>query len=403
MLLVADVRPELRVDDRPRAHAMPTCATWVNEVRSTIPAVTHVDYSARLQTVAQRDEPRVPRRDRGVRASSPAARSSSTRRSTCAASRSCAPPKTPTGASCAPRWTRWCWRTASSRKAATSPSSPTTRRLGGRLRPRLIRQPGVRQAGGLSTNNVNFPTRPTSSKHGSCAGGREVGVLDREHDEAHALAVEHPVGPVGERRGRARRGSSIPSCSSSSAMPAPTQVDPAPPSPGSRRRRRPRAARRAPSSVRPRTQRDPGASGLPGARRRRRCSRRDTTTSAAATTPSATRPTRGSRRGARLPPPHDRPRDREPREHPERPRPDHEVREDLADDARHRHEAGRRSPARRTHVEPERVLGASPRERGGADAARSADDRDRGRAAQVERAAVDVADDAAAHPVGPRR
>ena len=36
---------------------MPTCRTWVNEVRSTIPAVTHVDYSARLQTVARERAP----------------------------------------------------------------------------------------------------------------------------------------------------------------------------------------------------------------------------------------------------------------------------------------------------------------------------------------------------------
>jgi carbamoyltransferase len=57
MLLVADVRPELRVDgahDRDRTDDL---RTWVNEVRSTIPAVTHVDYSARLQTVARESSP----------------------------------------------------------------------------------------------------------------------------------------------------------------------------------------------------------------------------------------------------------------------------------------------------------------------------------------------------------
>jgi carbamoyltransferase len=57
MLLVADVRPELRVGgahDRDRTDDL---RTWVNEVRSTIPAVTHVDYSARLQTVARESSP----------------------------------------------------------------------------------------------------------------------------------------------------------------------------------------------------------------------------------------------------------------------------------------------------------------------------------------------------------
>ncbi len=55
MLLVADVRPELRVDDAPE-HGT-DLRTWVNEIRSTIPAVTHVDYSARLQTVARETSP----------------------------------------------------------------------------------------------------------------------------------------------------------------------------------------------------------------------------------------------------------------------------------------------------------------------------------------------------------
>jgi carbamoyltransferase len=61
MLLVADVRPELRVDDGPRPAGADVrgtdLRTWVNEIRSTIPAVTHVDYSARLQTVARESSP----------------------------------------------------------------------------------------------------------------------------------------------------------------------------------------------------------------------------------------------------------------------------------------------------------------------------------------------------------
>jgi len=57
MLLVADVRPELRVDDSDQHDRGADLRTWVNEVRSTIPAVTHVDYSARLQTVARDTSP----------------------------------------------------------------------------------------------------------------------------------------------------------------------------------------------------------------------------------------------------------------------------------------------------------------------------------------------------------
>ena len=92
---------------RRRARRTTTCASWVNQARSDIPAVTHVDYSARIQTVDARDEPRVPRHPRAPSSSSPAARCSSTPPSTCAASRSSAPPRTPTAASCAPRWTTW--------------------------------------------------------------------------------------------------------------------------------------------------------------------------------------------------------------------------------------------------------------------------------------------------------
>jgi len=54
MLLVADVRPELRHDlsaeDQARMRD-PDLRTRVNVPRSTIPAVTHVDMSARVQTV----------------------------------------------------------------------------------------------------------------------------------------------------------------------------------------------------------------------------------------------------------------------------------------------------------------------------------------------------------------
>jgi len=53
MLLVAPIRGELR-------HPLPTGVSGLDllkEVRSTIPAVTHVDYSARIQTVDRNDNP----------------------------------------------------------------------------------------------------------------------------------------------------------------------------------------------------------------------------------------------------------------------------------------------------------------------------------------------------------
>ncbi|MCK6501471.1 MAG: hypothetical protein L6Q38_18490, partial [Nitrospira sp.] len=59
MLLVAPVREALRrklsVEDARRMESDPDLRHRVNVVRSEYPAITHVDYSARLQTV---DEPR---------------------------------------------------------------------------------------------------------------------------------------------------------------------------------------------------------------------------------------------------------------------------------------------------------------------------------------------------------
>ena len=56
MLLVAPVREELR---SPNGHPHPAdLRAWVNEVRSTVPAITHVDYSARVQTVDRATSPR---------------------------------------------------------------------------------------------------------------------------------------------------------------------------------------------------------------------------------------------------------------------------------------------------------------------------------------------------------
>jgi carbamoyltransferase len=55
MMLVADVR-----EDRRREASVARggdLRAWVNEVRSDLPAVTHVDYSARLQTVRREQSP----------------------------------------------------------------------------------------------------------------------------------------------------------------------------------------------------------------------------------------------------------------------------------------------------------------------------------------------------------
>jgi carbamoyltransferase len=58
MLLVAGVREGKR---RPAADSAGRGLERVREVRSVIPAVTHVDYSARLQTVDKERNPRLRR------------------------------------------------------------------------------------------------------------------------------------------------------------------------------------------------------------------------------------------------------------------------------------------------------------------------------------------------------
>jgi len=50
MLLVANVRPELCYPADPTERSL-SLAEWVNRPRSELPAITHVDYSARVQTV----------------------------------------------------------------------------------------------------------------------------------------------------------------------------------------------------------------------------------------------------------------------------------------------------------------------------------------------------------------
>jgi carbamoyltransferase len=57
MLLVADVVEKRRVPRRGDEKGLPLIE-WVNRPRSDIPAVTHVDYSARIQSVSREDSPR---------------------------------------------------------------------------------------------------------------------------------------------------------------------------------------------------------------------------------------------------------------------------------------------------------------------------------------------------------
>jgi carbamoyltransferase len=64
MLLVAPVRPEKRLPDDPRAAELQGIEK-LKLPRSTVPAITHVDYSARVQTV---DAARNPLYDKLLRA-----------------------------------------------------------------------------------------------------------------------------------------------------------------------------------------------------------------------------------------------------------------------------------------------------------------------------------------------
>jgi carbamoyltransferase len=57
MLLVADVVEKRRIPKRGDEQDLPL-VEWVNRPRSDVPAITHVDYSARIQTVSREDSPR---------------------------------------------------------------------------------------------------------------------------------------------------------------------------------------------------------------------------------------------------------------------------------------------------------------------------------------------------------
>jgi carbamoyltransferase len=56
MLMVAPVKESRRFHvDPPESRTQEDLLAWVNEVRSDVPAITHVDYSARIQTVKRDD------------------------------------------------------------------------------------------------------------------------------------------------------------------------------------------------------------------------------------------------------------------------------------------------------------------------------------------------------------
>ncbi|HEX3130344.1 MAG TPA: carbamoyltransferase [Thermoanaerobaculia bacterium] len=57
MLLVADVVESRRIPKRGDEQDLPL-VEWVNRPRSDVPAITHVDYSARIQSVSREDSPR---------------------------------------------------------------------------------------------------------------------------------------------------------------------------------------------------------------------------------------------------------------------------------------------------------------------------------------------------------
>lgn len=57
MLLTAPVRRERRLPAQGDERGLPVTA-WVNRARSDLPAITHVDWSARLQTVSRHTNPR---------------------------------------------------------------------------------------------------------------------------------------------------------------------------------------------------------------------------------------------------------------------------------------------------------------------------------------------------------
>lgn len=59
MLMVAPVKEERRLPvEAPENREEDDLLTWINELRSDVPAITHVDYSARIQTVTAESHPK---------------------------------------------------------------------------------------------------------------------------------------------------------------------------------------------------------------------------------------------------------------------------------------------------------------------------------------------------------
>ncbi|MCH9681661.1 MAG: carbamoyltransferase [Deltaproteobacteria bacterium] len=59
MLMVAPVKESHRLPvEPPENREMDDLLTWINELRSDVPAITHVDYSARIQTVNEDHHPK---------------------------------------------------------------------------------------------------------------------------------------------------------------------------------------------------------------------------------------------------------------------------------------------------------------------------------------------------------
>ena len=113
----------------------------LNVVRSTIPAVTHVDYSARVQTVHRETNPHLLRADQPLPPTDRMPGDRSTPASMCAASRSSARPRTRSAASWGRSWisSSWVIRSCTSRtKMPRSGGSTRTSSSWIEVRPRHL-------------------------------------------------------------------------------------------------------------------------------------------------------------------------------------------------------------------------------------------------------------------------